>query len=682
MGSFHLQSSSNTSRGGRNSLWTITPLLAALSLWGCSGGGDSASPAAPASTPVTLAGTAATGAPLVGATIEVRNAQGQVICNTTVAQDGGYSCTLPAQSAGPFVVTARLGETTLVSATATSISGTVNITPLTHLIAARLSSNGDPLALTSGTQLSASQLDGATTAITTALGSLRSALGDTTHPISGPFTASGSAHDRVLDAVQVNVRPAAQAGGAALAATVDITIRTRPSSDTAEPLQVSFGATDTTLPALPAVSSVDLPGANVATRMQQFVDGLTACHAVPLAQRVSGSSVTSVACRELFAGNDPTNYLHYGQRVGPDAAYASLFEASGTGASFDRPAIESQRANGDLVISYRRAATDGLVETQRVVVTEQGSVYKLIGNQNRHGGRVDAYVQRRDFVRYAAYNYHSTGYNVIIPNELDGLGNSRFDRVVVTTPRQNSFTYRPEAGSASLQLARSNGTTYNTSVMRLAAGYENPTTQGNPAQREPNLAFAATQWSDAELAAIQDHGVWRFEYHYADGITPMRTEYDRTASRAPTLAEARALRYAAPTTAARQQLVASASQGYVLFAGAPATAEANRFELSVNGGAWWTVVDGAAAPTAVQVFGAVLPLGLGPRFDDRLDVSPAARSTTVPCTRQSVSDTHCDATFPSSYAAGAYVHSIDLVARTQKRLQISSMIATYNPTAQ
>jgi hypothetical protein len=679
MGSLQFRSPVAISRGGRTFFWTITPLLAASWLAGCSGGTGDPSPTA---TPVTLSGTAATGAPLTGATLDVRNAQGAVICSTTVAQDGGYSCTLPAQAAGPFVVTARLGETTLVSATATTSSGTVNVTPLTHLIAARLATDGDPLALTNGTQLSASQLDAATTAITNALGSLRTALGDTTHPINGQFTASGSAHDRVLDAVLVNVRPAAQVGGAAQAATVDITIKTRPASDTAEPLQVSFGVTDTTLPSLPAVSNADLPGANVAARMQQLVNGLTSCHAVPLAQRVSGSNVTATTCRELFAGNDPTAYLHYGQRVGPEAAYASLFEASGTGSTFDKPAIESQRANGDLVVSYRRTTADGLVDTQRVVVTEQSNTYKLIGNQNQHGGRVDAYVQRRDFVRYPAYNYFSTGYNVVIPNELDGQGNSRFDRVVVTTPRQNSFTYRPEAGSASLQLARGNGTTYNTSVMRLAAGYENASTQGNPAQREPNLAFAATQWTDSELAAIQDQGVWRFDYYYADGVTPARTEYDRTASRAPTLAEARAMRYAMPTPAARQQLVASAPLGYVLFASAPASADANRFELSVNGGAWWSVADGAASPTVAQVFGALLPLGVGARFDDRIDVSPAARSTTVPCTRQSGSDAHCDATFPNSYAAGAYVHSIDLTTRTQKRLQISSMFATYNPANQ
>ncbi len=662
----------------------VTAGAATALLVACGGGGSDSAGTTPPPSTVSLSGVAATGSPMTGATIQVYDRTGALVCTATAASTGAYTCALPGTAQGPFVVTATLDGATLVSATASTTSGTVNITPITHLIAARLATNGNPLEL-SAAALTSTRVANTVAEVTTALQPLRTAASDVGHPITGTFTANGSAHDKVLDALQINVRPVSSDGsGTVVSANVDITVKTRPTSNTAAPVQVSFNTGDATVPAIPsAVSTSTLADSNVAALMQNLMTRLGTCYALPVAQRVTGSAVSAAACRTLFSNDDPTTFRNNGETVGPTGAFSGMFSANGDGTIFDRAAFEFQRTNGDVVLSYRWTNPAGITDTARVVVTTQGSTYKFIGNQNLYSGVVLPYAQKRDFVRYPAYSYHSTGYNVAIANRLDTAGNPLFTHVVVTTPRGNSFTYRPGAGQAVLQLQRDATTNFATSVMRLAAGYTTSATSGNPAQRELHLAFATTQWTDAELAAIPDQGVWTFAYHHVDTATSVRTEYYRTSSRALTLAETRAMRYAAPTDAARASLIQqSASQGYILFGTAPANAAANRLSLSVSGGAWWSVPTGALPPTSAQAFGSMLPLGVGARFDDTVSVPSIARSATVSCSKQSVSDAHCDATYTSSFAAGAYIHSIDLMARSQKQLQVSSMLATYNPNNQ
>ena len=130
---------------------TLTLLLA-----GCGGGGDKpdagGSPVAPPAT-VTAQGVAASGAAFTGAVITVLDSRGVTVGQSQpVGTDGAYSIELDAAAVAPFVLVANRTDAngatqTLVSVIASASSTTANITPITTLIASRLSPSGDPAKL-------------------------------------------------------------------------------------------------------------------------------------------------------------------------------------------------------------------------------------------------------------------------------------------------------------------------------------------------------------------------------------------------------------------------------------------------------------------------------------------------------------------------------------------------------
>lgn len=113
---------------------------AILALAGC-GGGDGA-PAGPAPT-IAVTGTAATGAPMAGATVSLLCASGGAPVTATTGADGKYSMALPATCTAPYMVKAQLGAVTLYAFA--DGAGNINITPFTHL-AAGIATNNDTAA--------------------------------------------------------------------------------------------------------------------------------------------------------------------------------------------------------------------------------------------------------------------------------------------------------------------------------------------------------------------------------------------------------------------------------------------------------------------------------------------------------------------------------------------------------
>src|SRR5262245_53130871 len=89
-------------------LCAIALFVCALTNCGGGGGGGGSAPPGgtpPPSSPVTISGTVAAGAPLPGITVDVGHNIGSVTSTTTDAQ-GRYSVTLPDFALPPFVVTA------------------------------------------------------------------------------------------------------------------------------------------------------------------------------------------------------------------------------------------------------------------------------------------------------------------------------------------------------------------------------------------------------------------------------------------------------------------------------------------------------------------------------------------------------------------------------------------------
>lgn len=652
------------------------------------GPGSAPDPSAGPPSKVVLSGTVATGAALSGATLKVVDATGATVCEQSIGEDGRYVCDLGVSPRAPFVIVAERDDATLVSVRPEATSGVVNVTPLTHLVAARLSTSGDPLKLADEIRaepgrLAADKVRAAVETLVVALRPLLEAVGASGDPITTPFAADGTGHDGLLDAIQVSVRPADGQ------ANIEITIKAPPSADDAEPVRLSFRSGDPTVaPLSPQAVAGIAPGAeNVAALVSALTARMTACYALPLAQRVSagagaGATIVAPACRGLFVGEDPGRYLSNGTRVGPAGAFKGLFSEGGTGVRFDRGNLEFRRVNGDYLVSYRWTARDGSTDNDSIVARNEDGVLRLIGNQYAYDARVRPIAQYREQLGAPAFSSIATGYNVWIANRVDGAGEPVFDKVVVTTPRGTALTYRPSAGLSALSLVKADGTLSGSSVLWLAGRWLDPSTPGHPRDKETSMSFAnPADFPDDAIRAIPDQAVWRMEFFHADPAVPNVVQSYRTVTRAATLAEIYMMSFAGPTEQAKDALRArSAEAGAIVWTTAAGGAVPNHVGLGGPDGApFWTVPSGALAPTWVGVFGRAPSVGGSPgaRFGDGLNVSTNARRTTIRCAAQSADDRHCDAGHPDQYVQGSRLTAFEFWARSPRQLEVSKVVGVY-----
>lgn len=178
------------------------------------GTGNGGTPPA-AESPGTLSGTVATGAAFAGAALTVFDQTGAKVCEVTVPAEGTYSCVLPAGTKAPLVIQAVRDDLTLYSTTASTATGTTNVTPLTTVVVAQLSPNGDPSKLAAAVQADAGAvtpgaISDQVAKLVAALKPLLDALNTSIDPMSGTFQANGTGQDRVLDTLNVSVRPTAR----------------------------------------------------------------------------------------------------------------------------------------------------------------------------------------------------------------------------------------------------------------------------------------------------------------------------------------------------------------------------------------------------------------------------------------------------------------------------------------
>jgi len=651
---------------------------------------DAAAPQAGAGapSPVVLTGTVATGAALSGATLKVHDATGAIVCEKSIGEDGAYACDLGTSPSAPFVVVAERDDATLVSVQAEARSGVVNVTPLTHLVAARLSTTGDPLKLVeeiraAPERVAPAKVQAAVDGLVTALRPLLDAVGAFGDPIATPFAADGTGHDRLLDTIHVSVRPAGEQ------ANVEITVKAPPVADDAEPVRLAFRTGDAAIAPLSAqaVAGVAPAGENVAALVADLTARLGTCYALPREQRVSaggsaGSTIVAPACRSLFVGDDPASFLSNGARVGPAGAFRGMFSDGGTGVRFDRGNLEFRRVNGDYVVSYRWTARDGGTDNETIVARRENGVLKAIGNQYAYDARVRPIAQQRELLNSPAYSSIATGYNVWIANRVDDAGEPVFDRVVVTTPRGTRLTYRPNPGMSALSLVRADGKPPGSSVLWLAGRWLDPSTPGHPKDKEGSMNFAdPAEHPDVAIRAIPDQSVWRMEFVHADPSVPDVVQAYRTVSRAATLDEVYMTSFAGPTELAKDALRArSAATGSIAWTTPAGGTVPNHVGLGVPGGGdFWTVPSGALAPTWVGVFGRAPTVGpeAGARFNDGMNVSTNARRATIRCSAQSADDLHCAEGHPDQYAQGSVLHAFEFWARSPRQLEVSKIVGVY-----
>jgi len=255
----------------------------------------------------------------------------------------------------------------------------------------------------------------------------------------------------------------------------------------------------------------------------------------------------------------------------------------------------------------------------------------------------------------------------------------------VTAPDGVIRTFVPQAGLSYLVVMKDDGVTPSGSpIVRLAGAYQNTATAGNPADKEPSLYFVGTQYTDAQIAALQNQSVWTLEF-FDTGNAKVATQKYRTLARAQSVAEIRQLAFANLTATMRAELLAEpdiATGGASIF-GAPSQNDPNVADFSADGQLdAWSVPQGVPAPTSLAVYGRA-PFGSttagqpGARFNDSTSVASSARKAVVYCSPQSVSDKHCNSSFGLQYAEGTSINTVELWARTARQVEISKKIGFY-----
>lgn len=642
---------------------TAASLLLVGALAACGGGSsDEVTPVAvvPAPTTFTVAGTAAGGAALDNAAVTILASDGTSFpTGATVLTDanGAYSITLPLTAKPPFVVQAVRDDKTLVSVVAEAKDARANITPVTNLVASRLSASGDPAKLAAEIKanpalVDATKLTAKVAEIVALIKPLTDAVGDSSNPLTGNLVADGTGADKVLDSLSISITRSS-------ANTVNIEVSVKQKQAEGEqPVVIAFsGGANATAPAtaLAAVTAINLVPSGTAPLIADLLKRMTACYALPLADRVtSGGSaaadIIAAACKDIFIGNDPASYKHNGGIVGSSQAFSGIFGSGGSGVKFDRGSYEFTRGNGDLVISYRATDSSGNSSNNVLAIkADTDGKLRAIGNQYKYNGAVNAYQQLRNFINQPAADYYSTGYNLNVNSTADV---ANVVKVVVTSPKGKTLLLKPSGASAYFPLIKVDPTTLaetvtGTNFVRLARQYLGASNSGDPALADTSNFFATDRYAAADIVAIPAQARWKFEYYLAGQTTPDATQYYTTRARAMTIEELQTQPLANLVdefyagTKAEQQV----TNGATYVPANPADPAQLKFD--------WVVPTGALEPTSIQVYGNYLtPTQTNPNarsgFNDKIGVKSTERTGTISCSSGGTGDTHCD-------TAGKYV---------------------------
>jgi hypothetical protein len=661
----------------------VTAVAATALLAGCGGGGGGS-----ADTGVDISGVAAVGAALGGATIEVVDSNGNVIATKTASADGSYTLTIASSAKAPFVASARKGDVVLYSPISEAKKGTINITPITNLVAAQLSPTGDPAALAgqikSGrADVSARQVQALVKALVDALKPLLvNASADNIDPITGAFSANGTGIDKVLNSLNISINKTET--GSNITITVKAAV-----ADGQQPPAINFTNAETP-PTLPAsVATATLPEDNIDALVAAYVTKLEGCYAQPLAQRVSGNgganTIISTLCKDTFFGNDPSTFKQNGSTVGYQGSFSSLWRDGATGVKFSEAKIDALTADGKFLLLFKSTAVDGGVSYSRTWMKKDGAALKAYGNQYTYQFQVRPWAEYRNLVNAPTLTYWATGFDLVT-----AAGQASFDHVTVTAPNGRTITLKPRGALSFLGVVDGGGTTTSTSVVRLAGKYVNGATTGSPRDLSAstrttlqgneglmwafNPSSANTDWSDAEIKDINVQGRWKADFYLAsDPTTIAATQYYATSSRPLTIGELQQRTWAQLTAAAVTDLQTNTgATGYYQ------TLAGDRAELTGDNGAdFWSVPTGATPPTFAQVQGSYFPSGVSTRFNDSTNMSSLARGVIVSCSPQGGSDTHCQTSPAGTFAAGDRINLLQLIGYDPNDIEWVSNSALY-----
>jgi hypothetical protein len=693
-------------------LANLSLLVASLSLVACGGGGGSVSDLA-------VTGVAATGAPLANATLQIYGRDGLAILATpvTIAADGTYSATIPASAVGPFVFEVDNGSEKIYSVLPDKTGSVVNVTPLSHLIAAKLSATGNPNTLASELAAATATISpaatvAATTNVMTALQPLTTALGlgASLNPLTATFAANGTGFDRMLDSLDVKVEPKGSSSQ------IEITMKQSVAEDQDLP-KISF-AHNATPSTLPAVDPTKLVATGMTPKIQTLLDQLTACYAVPLSSRITsdGTAATDIqsqSCKDVFLGGNPAAYKTNGMVIAKTQHFGGIFTAESTaGVVFSDPkffyqvgtTVPNGPTQGDVVFGYRWKDEYGNFQIEKNVARlDSDGKLKLIGNQYVYDGGVGPYSQRRNYLKQAGSTFNSTGYSFGLScyqlNQSKAAG-SKIVKVNVTSPGGRTITLIPNltgttcnysyfvvatpknsSGVATLDGMGDPSNPTGTGFVRLQSQYETgaTTVTNHPRTLDKSLAYIGgpdgTDLTNDQIEAIPQFGTWKFEYYTTKtaGSTPVATQYYKTTARALTIDGFKALvKLPTLTTALNNTLVndsvcSISNPTYCFYSQASGPFVASWTKSTVPGlipATYMARVYGLKDRTATPLVG----------YEDSVKFLSTRSTANILCGQGETSvQPYCTGSTPSSanFGANATIDALDLVSRAPDGTDVS-----------
>jgi hypothetical protein len=682
----------------------LLPVAAAVVV-ACGGGGGGGS----ASSPVTLTGVAAYGAPYPqGSKLTVIDGSGKVIIDgqEITSIDGSYSLAIPATAVAPFIISVTADELpSLVSLVPQKADGIANVTPITNLIASHLSNSGNPADLaaeiSSGNQMTAVKVASKTAEVKAVLAPLLSSADVTADPLTGAFKADGTGMDRVLDALKLDVIPVAGASN------IVIGLKTALQEDEL-PIELAYSrgaGTSGDAPSLASlISAADLSTrlapSGISVKIDDWSKRMMACHAENINTRVNlkntnnatASNIISSICKDLFINSDPAAYFSHGYGITGRDHFSGIFWDAGTDLKSSNVQLEyivkssnttdvTKPMNGDVVFSYRWRTTDDKTD----VSVAQGRVVngklQVTGNLSQWDVGVNPRVEKKVFTQTNMVDrtYLNTGYSIYANANKHGVGTNPVLYIKVTTPNNKTLHLKQRDGYDYYVLVANPSaanTTGLTSVLRMSSAYLNPSIAGSPRDMDNHLFWGKNpdsqvgDWTDAQLAAIPNQGNWKFEMYSNVNGTLLGTAVRRTISRAPTIAETKLVNWPQITNAGLDKIAtstASSSSGSNLI-----RSESNISLAGLQGEDFWSVAsDTTWLPTGARLSGAYFPGGFCSSADisqnnwtnvngtlkcdrknttDNIRFRSNVRKITVPCSQQGVSDDHCSAVIPPNNA--------------------------------
>lgn len=368
--------------------WTLLPAAAAV-LVACGGGGGS-SPTA--SVLQTLTGTAAIGAPMSGATVNLTDSNGRT-AETTADSAGAYAFT-SSQLEGmraPLILVAsvqfgerKINHYSLVN----SIEGNViaNVTPLSSAVVALLSESPvlSPLTVQQLSNLTASQLENAKNKVKAAVKPLSDQMVQGTFdPISTPIQSIGEGVDELLDHVDLAVDERS----------ISLMNKMKVVSDSSSSAVASTTAIQKASTQMPDPLPADRqPTAALGELYSQFVK----CFATPSAERMVVQSATqatlSANCSDIAVAEYKNGGLDFKARWA--RALKSNTIKIGEGAVFYMPevrlALSSQPLRLAVNFNFLDNTGNGFTVPEIIEFSATDRKWRLYGNRRSVNMFIDA----------------------------------------------------------------------------------------------------------------------------------------------------------------------------------------------------------------------------------------------------------------------------------------------------